>query len=183
MSPSDEQCVRMCLDDHPEAFRHLVQRHQTPLVRYLCRRLGNLDDATEAAQEAFVRAYFALRELRKPEAFFSWLVGIADRVAKETLRATKRRRTVDLEQIEPVASAGNGDAPDETAVTEAVAKLSEVYREVVLLRYYGGRSCDEISRDLGVPLGTITKRLSRAYALLRVILPTKNANQQNEVPR
>ncbi len=92
MSPSDEQCVRSCLDGHPEAFRHLVERYQTPLLRHLRLRLGNVGEATEAAQEAFVRAYFALGDLRKPEAFFSWLLGIADRVAKETHRAAKRRR-------------------------------------------------------------------------------------------
>ncbi len=52
-------------------------------------------------------------------------------------------------------------------MTEAVARLPDTYREVILLRFYGGQSCAEISRDLGVPLGTVTKRLSRAYALLR----------------
>ena len=81
-------------------------RYQTPLLRHLRFRLGDADKATEAAQETFVRAYFALRDLRKPEAFFSWLFGIADRVAKETQRAAMRRRTVDWEQIEPAAPAG-----------------------------------------------------------------------------
>jgi hypothetical protein len=65
MRPSDEECVRPCLNDHPEAFRFPVQQYQTALTRYLLGRLGNMDDATEAAQETFVRAYFALPELRK----------------------------------------------------------------------------------------------------------------------
>jgi RNA polymerase sigma factor (sigma-70 family) len=183
MSPSDEECVRSCLNDHPEAFRPLVQRYQAPLTRYLRGRLGNLDDATEAAQEAFVRAYFALGDLRKPEAFFYWLMGIADRVAKETVRAAKRNRSADWPRSEPAESTGEPATCMEIAVTEAVGKLNDVYREVVLLRYYGGRSCAEISRDLGVPLGTVTKRLSRAYALLRGRLGTNSPNPQNEVPR
>jgi RNA polymerase sigma-70 factor, ECF subfamily len=183
MSQADEQSVRSCLDGNPGAFRHLVERYQSPLMRSLYARLGNAEEATEAAQETFVRAYFALRDLRKPGAFFSWLLGIADRVAKEIHRAAKRRRTVDWEQVEPAELADKqGPRPDAT-VAEAVAKLPDVYREVVLLRFYGGSSCADISRDLDVPLGTVTKRLSRAYALLREQLAAELPGQENEVPR
>lgn len=183
MEPSDDECIRSCLDDHPEAFRHLVRRYDLPLARYLRGRLGNPDDASEAAQEAFVRAYFALAELRRPEAFLSWLFGIADRVAKEMHRAAKRCRTVDWHQTEPAERGVKQDSDAEAAVAEAVAGLPDVYREAIVLRYYGGYSCAEIGRDLGVPLGTVTKRLSRAYALLRERLRGKLAGVENEVPR
>ncbi len=181
MSLPDEQCVRSCLDGHPEAFRHLMDRYQSPLRRHLLVRLGNLEEATEAAQEALVRAYFGLSELRKPGAFFAWLLGIADRVAKETRRTAGRRLTGHLEQVEPPEPAGKQDTRIDAAVAEAVAKLPEVYREVILSRFYGGRSCAEISRDLDVPLGTVTKRLSRAYNLLRERLSPKFPSQENEV--
>jgi RNA polymerase sigma-70 factor (ECF subfamily) len=68
-------------------------------------------------------------------------------------------------------------------VTEAVARLPDVYREVIVLRFYNGRSCAEISRDLNVPLGTVTKRLSRAYALLREHLGRKLPERESEVSR
>jgi RNA polymerase sigma factor (sigma-70 family) len=180
MSPPDEQCVLSCLDGHPEAFRHLVERYQTPIMRHLCGCLGSVDEAEEVAQEAFVRAYFALRELRKPDAFFAWLFGIADRVVRETHRAAQRRRTVDCEQIELAAPVVNQQAGPDAAVTEAVAALPEAYREVIVLRFYGGKSCAEISRELNVPLGTVTKRLSRAYALLRERLSASDANRESE---
>jgi RNA polymerase sigma-70 factor, ECF subfamily len=181
MTPSDEQCVRSCLDGHPEAFRHLVERHQTALLGHLRFRLGNRGEANEAAQETFVRAYFALGELRKPEAFFAWLFGIADRVAKETHRAAMRRRTVGWGQSEPAEPAGEpGPCPD-SDVRAAVTSLPDVYREAIVLRFYGGRSCAEISRDLDVPLGTVTKRLSRAYTLLREHLGTIRRDAGNEV--
>src|SRR4030042_4878129 len=106
MSPSDDECVRACLNDHPEAFRPRVRRYETPLTRHLCGRLGNADEAAEAAREAFVRAYFALGGLRNPAVFLPWLLGIADRVVKETRRAARRHRTVEWEQGEPVGSAG-----------------------------------------------------------------------------
>jgi RNA polymerase sigma factor (sigma-70 family) len=181
MSPPDEQCVRSCLNGHPEAFRFLVDRYQTPVMRRLCMHLGDAERATEAAQESFVRAYFALRDLRKPEAFFAWLVGIADRVAKEAQRAVKRRRTVSWQQAEPTEPAGKQEACSDAAVAEAVARLPDTYREVVVLRFYDGKSCEEISRVLDVPLGTVTKRLSRAYGLLRERLGAAARDRESEV--
>jgi RNA polymerase sigma-70 factor (ECF subfamily) len=167
MPPSDESSIRACLDSHPEAFRHLVERHQMPLVRHLCACFGNAENAAEIAQEAFTRAYFLLPKLRKPESFFSWLVGIADRVAKEKFRDAKRFRTVDWAQVDPTELAEMPKEQGDDALAEAVALLPETYREVIRLRYYEHRSCVEISGELGIPLGTVTKRLSRAYALLR----------------
>ncbi len=177
----DEQCVRSCLDGQPAAFRHLVERYQSPLTRCLYARLGSADAAAEAAQETFVRAYFALGELRKPASFFSWLLGIADRVAKETHRAGWRRGTVDLEQLESAQTPGDQDACPDIPVAGAVAKLPDIYREVVVRRFYGGQSCAEIGRDLDVPLGTVTKRLSRAYALLREHFGPKAPRRESEV--
>ncbi len=164
MCQKDRQYVRLCLDGEPEAFRHLVFRYQGRLVSYLTGRLGDGQRAGEAAQETFVRAYFALRRLRKPDSFFSWLLGIADRVVKETYR-DRRRETAPL-RCDLVEDKGESPGSD-ADVRQAVAALPDLYRQTVLLRYYGGLSCAEVSSELGVPLGTVTKRLSRAYALLR----------------
>ena len=142
----------------------LVRRYQVRLIRYLTGRLGNEEEAVEAAQEAVVRAYCTLKNLKKPESFYSWLLGIAGRVAKETRREDGRYRQIaslsSEPAVEPVADS------DET-LDRAVADLPEIYREVILLRYYGGLSCAEVACKLGTPVGTITMRLSRAYALLR----------------
>ena len=181
MPSPDEQCVRSCLDGQPAVYRQLVERYQSPLRRYLYARLASVEEATEAAQETFVRAYFALPKLRKPASFFSWLLGIAERVAQETRRATRRSRRVAWEQVEATKLACKQDVCTETVVTEAVARLPDVYREVILLRFYGGLSCAEISRDLEVPLGTVTKRLSRAYGLLRQALGNSLPSEESEV--
>lgn len=183
MSFSDEQCVRRCLNGHPEEFRHLVDRYQSALARCLRVRLGNADEAAEVAQESFVRAYFDLGRLRKPAAFFAWVWGIADRVVKEARRAPARRRFVAFEQAEEAELDAKSDPDDDIEVSLAVARLPEPYREVVLLRFYGGRSCAQISEDLDVPLGTVTKRLSRAYTLLRELLHERCRGGVDEVTR
>jgi len=168
MCESDEPYVRSCLDGHPEAFRQLVVRHQDSLARYLTGRLGKEEEAVEAAQETMVRACFALRKLRNPGAFRPWLFGIADRVAKEALRARRRRCQIVPSAHEPEEVASDQRIPD---IRRAIGELPEAYKKVILLRFYGGLTCAEISRDLDVPIGTVTKHLSRAYAVLRETLP------------
>lgn len=86
MTENDKYYVERCLDGHPDDFRYLVQRYQSMLIANLTGQLGNHDRAEEAAQETLVRAYFHMNRLKKPNSFFSWLLGIANRVAKEQRR-------------------------------------------------------------------------------------------------
>ena len=164
MSETDKYYIERCLDGHPDDFRYLVRRYQAVLLAHLAGQLGNRDSAEEAAQETLVRAYFGLEKLRKRESFFPWLLGIASRVAKEQQRGEQRRR-----QIGDVLSeqASEPERSQDYALERAIAALPESHRQVVLLRYYGGCSCSQVAEQLGMPLGTVTKTLSRAYAMLR----------------
>jgi RNA polymerase sigma-70 factor (ECF subfamily) len=138
----------------------------------------------EAAQESFVRAFLSLKKLRKPESFYSWLLGIAGRVAKEQLRSLKHRQQ-DCEVTESIM-ANAADSREDYPLEEAIAALPESYRQVILLRYYEGHSCQEIATRLDLPLGTVTKTLSRAYALLRQELAARESAEttvnQTELP-
>ena len=165
LAPTDAEYVVSSRNGHPDDFRWLVQRYQRPLFAYLSSRLGNHLEAEEAAQESFVRAFMSLKKLRKPESFYAWLLGIAGRVLKEQFRALERRQK-DRAVAETLLADNPGTAP-EYPLEEAIALLPESYRQVILLRYYEGLSCQEVATRLGIPLGTVTKTLSRAYALLR----------------
>jgi RNA polymerase sigma-70 factor, ECF subfamily len=180
MCKSDEQYIQSCLDGHPEDYRHLVRRHEAALLAHLMRRLGGMADAEEAAQETFVRAYFALGKLKKPGSFGAWLLGIARRVAAETRRA-RRRRQKELSKAS-MASDHAADPPADTevhsALRQAVIQLPEAQRQVVLLRYYEGFKCSQVAERLNVPIGTITKTLSRAYTALRETLRRQDGGGQ-----
>ncbi len=182
MAESDKYYIERCLDGHPDEFRCLVRRYQAVLLAHLVGRLANKDRAEEAAQESFVRAYFGLSELKKRRSFYSWLLGIANHVAKEQQRERQRRRQQEsarsfYEEIpEPELS-------QDYALEQAIAELPESYREVILLRYYGGQSCKQIAEQLDMPLGTVTKTLSRAYAMLRESLRGQKADEDCEVQR
>jgi RNA polymerase sigma-70 factor, ECF subfamily len=164
-------------------FRHLVMRYEGPLIKHLVRRLGDENEAVEAAQETMVRAYFTLPKLKKAESFFPWLLGIADRVAQEMRRARRRHPTsLDIEAISALTETDLlvQDSHLDPELCQAVAELPQPYRQVILMRFYGGQSCAEISLNLGVSLGTVTSRLSRAYAVLREVLRTHEQNAEVE---
>jgi RNA polymerase sigma-70 factor, ECF subfamily len=176
MDLTDKEYVQRCCDGHPEDFRVLVNRYQGLLSSYLAGRLRDRAQVEDAAQESFVRAFVSLKKLRKPESFCSWLLGIAGRVTKEQFRDSRRRQQdPDIAKSFQSAGADSHDHED-NALDEAIAVLPESYRHVILLRYFDGLSCQEVAQRLEMPLGTVTKTLSRAYALLRRELQAREVN-------
>ncbi len=172
MNLTDQELVERCRGtDGTVAYRQLVERYQRPVYAYVAGRLGDPSLARDATQEAFVRAYFSLGTLRKPAALHAWLLGIAGRVALEQLREQRRRGEVPEQAAagatEPAVETG---ADDDSRLDEAIAALPELPRRLILLRYFDQLSCQEIAARLRMPLGSVTKTLSRAYGELRTSL-------------
>jgi RNA polymerase sigma-70 factor, ECF subfamily len=179
-APDDAAVVRAVLDGDREAFRVLVDRESAAIVRACYRILGDMHEAEDVAQEAFVSAYRSLATWRGDGPIGAWLSRIAVRLA---VRQAGRRKGVtwarpigELEQ-DPVASlpAGARTQPEQlalraeraTATRRAVAGLDEPYREVVALRFFGERSLEEIATLTGRPLGTVKTHLRRGLLRLR----------------
>ena len=181
--------VAAVLGGDRNAFRVLVERESRSLVRTCYRILGDLNEAEDAAQEAFVTAYRALGTWRGEGPFGAWLSRIAVRIA---VRRAGRRRPVAWIDPRPPADGGRaaggsvteavlalamGGAPDPAqlavraeraaAIRAAVARLEEPYREVVTLRFFSDLSLAEIAAESGRPLGTVKTHLHRGLARLR----------------
>jgi len=163
MELSDKEYVARCLGGNPEAFRPLVERYQRLVFSHLAGRMRDPWHAEEATQEAFVRAFQNLKRLKKPESFYAWLLGIAGRVALEQLR--EQQRTTQNDKVLDLLA--DQDAEPPPSLEAALAALPEVGRRLIQLRYYEGLSCQEVALRLDMPLGTVTKTLSRAFGLLR----------------
>jgi RNA polymerase sigma-70 factor, ECF subfamily len=172
MIENDQFIIRQCLNGRPDEFRQLISRYQSGIIAFLTGKLKNRNLVEEAAQETFVRAYFNLSNLRDPERFHSWLIGIADRVVKEQLR--NRDKVVGLDGIKEPCQEEKEPSGDHK-LEEAIARLDDFYREVVLLRFYSGLSCQQIAENLNIPIGSVTKQLSRAYEKLRILLKENEA--------
>ena len=175
MARKDEYYVKRCLRGHVDDYRHLVRRYEGVLLGHLAGRLGRVNAAEEVAQEALVRAYFGLSKLKKPGSYFSWLISIADNVAKEFLRDKKKFNT--MAELPEEGAMCPEEREDNYELEKTIARLPESQRRILLLRYYGGLSCLEVAQKLGIPLGTVTKNLSRAYKNLRELLSKKVAEE------
>lgn len=156
-----------------DAFGELVEQYRDNVYRLAYRMCGNAYDADEAAQEAFVAAWRALPNFRGDAKFSTWLYRLTTNAAIDVMRREKRHQTVgDGEMIEV---ADDADSPQETverteqqeAVQEALATLSEEYREVLLLRYMKELDYAEIAEVLQLPSGTVKSRINRAKAALK----------------
>jgi RNA polymerase sigma-70 factor, ECF subfamily len=177
MTENDRFYIERCLDGHPDDFRHLVRRYQSVLIASLTFRLRSRDGAEDAAQEAFVRAYFNLSKLKKPDSFLPWLMGIAGHVAGEYRRKERKACRQD-DAIPTNHTISSAEGPSDVDLDKAISALPDACRDVILLKFYGELSCQQIAEKLEIPLGTVTKTLSRAYAMLRQSLERDRMRRQ-----
>jgi RNA polymerase sigma factor (sigma-70 family) len=155
----DAELVRRAQLGSVAAFETLVVRHGPRLQRYLRIDLLHESDAHDAFQEALTAAWRGLPGLRRADRFWPWLAGIATHKAADVRR--RRALTVDAESA---AESHDDDLLLETR--EALSALPPRYREVLLLRYLIGLSEEEAAGALGVRVGTIKSRSSRARRAL-----------------
>lgn len=151
--------------DLDATFEALYQTYGAPLLNYLHRLLGGRDEAEEAMQDAFVKAYRALPRLSQDANVRAWLYRIATNTARDRLR---RRRLI---QWLPLQDADRDDtaldhpaalAVDQADVGRALAQLAPVYREPLLLYTVQGYDTAEIALMLGISRSAVKKRLVRA---------------------
>jgi len=167
----DAAAVERCLSGDTAAFETLITRYQRVLGTVAYRMLGNRDDARDATQAAFVKAYERLDTYDPSFRFFSWIYRI---LTNECLNALRARRPED--PVTPdlsLASApvdGLEAAERRAAVQAALQALSREYREVVVLRHFADLSYDEMAAALGIPAKTVKSRLYSARQQLGRLL-------------
>ena len=148
-----------------EEFAARTEAVRQRLYRTAYLYLGSEADALEAVDEAVYQALRALKKLREPEHFETWLTRI---LLNECHRELRRRRRVAGEDALP--DTAGPDAYDALPLKEAVRRLPEELRAVVILRFFTGYTQSETAAALDIPQGTVATRQRRALALLRLEL-------------
>lgn len=183
----DAEIVKLVLSGEIEAFDELVRRTRRHAYRLARRITRNHEDADDAVQESYVKAYRALARFDAGRAFEPWFLTIVGRTALSQLRHTARRAAVPLD--DPAGEEGATLAeriadpshdPENLQhmldVERAFERLSEEHRAILALRVDGDLPYGEIAEALDVPIGTVMSRLSRAReALLEEVQKLRTA--------
>jgi RNA polymerase sigma-70 factor (ECF subfamily) len=186
---SDETLVARVKAGDRRAFDVLVLRYQDRIVNLCTRKLGDREEAADAAQEAFLKAYRAIPGFEEKSKFFTWLFRIAVNCAFSRRRRRGRERDAIPLSTDQAARGQDGDDDDgariEAAdlrdepaaralreeqarrVGEAIGALEDDHHRIVLLRDVEGLAYEEISEVLDIPIGSVKSRLHRARLILR----------------
>ena len=159
-----------------EAFGELVEQFQPTVYAIALRRLANASDAMELTQEVFLHVLRRIGQLREPERFAGWLRQVAVRMAIN--RATRRVAPPSVEVGVLEGASQQTDEPLDQLISreraqrlwEALGRLKSLDREALDAFYIRGHSLLEIAESLGVPLGTVKRRLHTARKRLRLEL-------------
>jgi RNA polymerase sigma factor (sigma-70 family) len=162
------------------AYEELVRRYQDVAFRLAYAILGSADEAEDAAQEGFVRAYQALDRFRPGAPVRPWLLTIVANVARTRRATAARRPTLTLQAAMTHPSGDSAQSPEAVALNAeqrrellgAVNALRDDDQRVIAYRYFLDLSEAEMAEILGCARGTVKSRLSRALGRLRKQLTT-----------
>lgn len=172
----EDGLISRCLAGDSTAFEPLVSRYHRPLFRVAARLLGNRDEAEDATQTAFLKAYQALATCDRERRFFSWIYRI---LVNECLNVLRARRPVETLDDGFAAPDPGRDAVDtaETCrrVRLALLRLPPAQRDVILLRHFADLRYEQIAAALGVPEKTVKSRLFSARQRLCELLATEKS--------
>jgi len=164
---TDSQLIEAAIAGADEAFAELVQPHRRPIHAHCYRMLGSLQDAEDAVQETFLRAWRA-GERYDPQigSLRTWLFAILRNVVIDLGRARSVRPKVGQSGVEPSVEPLD-EALLSWQVEEAMRRIGDDHRRVLVETYYRGRPYAEVAEELGVPEGTVKSRLHTAVRALR----------------
>lgn len=181
----DLERVERARDGDRRAFGELVETYQRRVYAIAYGILRQREDAWDAAQEAFVKAYRNLDRFHGDSAFYTWLYRITYNLSIDLLREKKRKETVAMDdersQLEDALSEQGRRPeghPDDVAnrkeltsvLHEAMNRLSEKHRAIIVLREVEGLSYEEMAEVLGISKGTVMSRLFHARKNLQKLL-------------
>jgi RNA polymerase sigma-70 factor, ECF subfamily len=176
---TEAELIQEALAGNSSSYGMLVQRFQDRLFNAMLHIVGSPDEAEDVVQDSFVQAYIKLDSFQGNSQFFTWLYRIAFNNALS--RQRRRRGELSIEQSREITGSDPQDrheAPDEPLlrqervglVTDALQKLSDEHRQILVMREMQELSYEDIAEILCINLGTVRSRLSRARNQLKIQL-------------
>jgi len=175
----DRALVERARNGDVNAYEALVQHYQELAFRVAYHVTGDAADAEDAAQEAFVNAYYALGRFRPGAPFKPWLCRIVANEARNRRTSAQRRTVLAQRALVAQSSGDSAQSPEDAAEAEefrstvlaSMRQLREEDRLILAYRLFFDLSEEEMAEVLNCPRGTVKSRLSRALGRLRAVLP------------
>lgn len=203
MTPTDAELVTRAIAGSQDAYRALADQFAAPVFNLIVRLVRDQGIAEELTQDAFVKAFAALRQFDPAYRLSPWILRIAHNTAIDYLRRHRPQVVpltgdadgigadpvlVEVRERSPLDRAILGDL--RAALDWALTQLRPEYRRLVVLRYQEDLSYEEISASLGIPVGTVKSHLHRARHAMAGLLsasgwapdPSGSARVQPESP-
>ncbi|GGH75970.1 ECF RNA polymerase sigma factor SigW [Compostibacillus humi] len=163
------------------AYREIVELYQNKIYQHCYRMLGNVHEAEDIAQEAFIRAYVNIDSFDERRKFSSWLYRIATNLSIDRIRKRKPDYFLDaevkgtdgLDMYSQMAASDRTPAEElesnelQRYIHKEISELPPKYRSIIVLRYLEEFSLQEISEILDIPIGTVKTRIHRGREALR----------------
>jgi RNA polymerase sigma-70 factor (ECF subfamily) len=176
----DVELVQQAVAGNQRAYAELMERYRDAIYFMLLKMVNNAADAEDLTIEAFGKAFKNIKQYTANFAFSTWLFKIASNNAIDFMRKKKLSNVSIDETLRdtdaiPVNIRSEQPTPEESLISEQkivmlrsiVAKLKPRYRKLVELRYFYEYSYEEISEEMGLPIGTVKAQLFRARELLQ----------------
>ena len=169
MQDNEAQWLIQAQKGDPQAFSHLVEAYQRPVYNLCYRMLNNAEDAEDAAQETFLRAYKAIKRYDKNRPFATWLLSIAAHYCIDKIRK-RRMKIVSMDELPQLYMSDDSPGPEalvsrsieQKQVQTLLETLSPTDRAAVVMYYWYDFSYDEIAGSLSLSLSAVKSRLHRA---------------------
>ena len=183
MEYNEQKLIQRASGGDPSAFNRLMAQHEKKMYAVALRMFNNREDAQDCLQEAMLRVYRSIGGFKGQSSFSTWLYRITMNTCLDELRRKKNKQSTSLDNLveQGWSPSDEGNTPEKHAVrtelrrelSQAIQELPEDMRSAVVLRDIQGFAYDEIADALGVNVGTIKSRISRAREKLRGKLKEK----------
>lgn len=161
--------VMRAINGDDAAFTELMDRHKIQMYKMAYSYLRNEDDAVEALQEVTFRAYRALKKIKNPDFFSTWLIRILLNHCMD-VQKSKKRMVVDVGKIEQTVVYQNHESIE---IEQALKEMETKQRELLELKYFHELKITEIAELWQCPEGTVKTRLYKALKILKCKLEAK----------
>jgi RNA polymerase sigma-70 factor, ECF subfamily len=170
--------VKKAKRGNSKAFQKLIEAEKEKLNRMAYLYLKNESDAIDIVHETLYKAYISIEKLKEPDYFSTWLMRILINTALDFNK--KNKWIIPVEELERYGNDENTErlhVEERLDLVDAIARLEEKYKTVIILRYYNDLPIKEIAKILNCPEGTVKTNLHRAIQQLRTFLERSASNE------